>query len=257
MKNETFRRGLKRIGLVGILGAGLMFGEEAKAGSDGEYIWKLNSVTTKNPSEKRVYDIVGTLVGRQEELDAEDAAKKMNTKLEANIEKNTGLLEEIKKQQRKTQTNTKKTNYSSLPVNSSREGLEKRWIDRSPNTDMFFTYQYYADKNNDDAKWKQATSQNRIMSYPEEFEGLGITKIKLGESFAFGAIFNQKKNSMYYFRVLYNGKEFFSKNELISRDKVITYYEFEKGTSSPGEYTAEWGIDGNPESVGRNKIIIE
>lgn len=196
-------------------------------------------------------------------------AQEAQEERDAEMKKQTKLLEEIKAQQESKVNSTRVGSpsytpapsqdytYVSVPANRSKEELEKARRDKSPNTDVFFTYKYYVDKNNDDAEWKRATSEKRLSDYPYEFEGVGVKKLKVGEPVAFGCILNNKKDNTYSISLLHNGKKFFSETHKLGKDKAVLYYEYGNGMNLPGEYIAEWRINDNSEPVSRNKIIVQ
>jgi len=285
MEKETFRRGLKRLGLVGILGASLMFSgigiQEASAQSAANMQNNLNNWANDpkvSAKDREVYRQGASLYGNYAIQQAEDDAKKARWKSQEQTE----LLRKIEKQNREMLANAKKDNessssssssytpsyaytptpaqnYSSVPRTENIIQVGKMTIkDETPNTDVFFTYQHYVDKNKDDAEWQQETSsKQRLLDYPHEFEGEGVKKLKIKEPFAFGAIFNKKKNSTYSLSVLHNGKEFFSERKSILKEKSVMTCEFENGANVSGEFTAVWKVDDNPTPVGLTKIIIE
>jgi len=275
MEKRTFGKGLKRLGLAGILGVSLMFGGIGALESYGqdanfmanrleyEATWKGQSASDRRILRGGAYNY-----RQQANLDAEEDAKKRTRA----INKQNDLLRKMAEQNQE-----KNTDYSYQKTESSgsemtleearasinrhkREELIKARTDKGLSPDEFFTCRYYVDKNDDDLKdggWFQKKTVRIVVDYPYEFEGVGITKTKVGEQVAFGAKFNREKGFTYSVTMLQDGKEFFSETKLMDQDDGITFSEFKEGISQPGEYTAEWRLNGLPEIVGINKITVE
>ena len=258
MEKGISRIGLRRMGLVGILGASLVFGGfgvTKASGQSAAYWERVMNQCASDPSfsakDREAYRNGAYIQGLNANLEAEEAAKKMKQEMEQQTE----LLKKIQEKQKAITEKANEPQASSArytpPSTTVETDSTEEPTTETKQTDRFYAYRYYQDLEKDDI-----SSDKQFVRYPTELIGLGVSEVETNEPFAFGSTLIGKKDSILYFEVFRDEKKIKSTNEVITLNSVVQCEEFENGMKEPGEYKAVWRLDGNPNPVGINTVIV-
>jgi hypothetical protein len=252
MEKRTFGRGLKRLGLAGILGASLMFGSlgvRESYGQDANFManrleyeatWKGQSA-----SDRRILRGAAYTYRQQANLDAEEAAKKAKWA----IDEQNDLLRKIEQQQKDILANSGKNDNSSYQVASQ----AATYRNSSMTLEEAHRNLYKArlrgvfGQSDDDLRiiavcneWVDGYSggeKDGKIDFPTEITGLDKEVFEKGEKITIMIIPGNKEREVIEYEAFKdNGEKLLDKDMLVMPNGLYRSVHFDRTNPEPGKY---------------------
>jgi len=248
MEKRTFGRGLKRLGLAGILGASLMFGSlgvRESYGQDANFManrleyeatWKGQSA-----SDRRILQGAAYTYRQQANLDAEEAAKKAKWA----IDEQNDLLRKIEQQQKDILANSGKNDNSSYERTKSY--VPEMTLEEAHRVLYKARLRGSCGQSDDDLRiitvcneWVDGYGggeKDGMIDFPTEITGIDKEVFEKGEKITIMIIPGNKEREVIEYEAFKdNGEKLLDKDMLVMPNGLYRSVHFDRTNPEPGKY---------------------